>query len=568
MRRFSPILLIIILAFLVRVIGLNFGLPFTYHDDEPVIVNYALSYGMGDFSPRTFYVPPLLSYLLFFEYGILYLIGLLFGFFRNINGFGYLFLNNPTIFYLIGRFTFGVLPGCAAVFFLYLLGKRVFNKPIGIIAAFFLAINFLHVRNSHYIYFDIPLTLFLIILFIKSVDLIRTNSVRDYLSTGLLIGVVTGIKYFGPMLGVFLAAVLVHNLIFYRNKTPGNLRKISLLILVSMVSFFLLNPYAFLQYGKFLKAVAKISVSSQDTWFHLKVSLAGSLGLRMLFCGLLGLGMAIIKKNKPAALLAVFVLSYYLIITMKSQAAERYVMPMVPVLLLFAAYLTHSISESMKSRVMKKGALVAVSLLLVFPSAHKVFLADRLFLRDDTRTQAYHWIKENIPPRSTMALDALRSWFPRLEKTKKQLAQVYEDSRDITFQRAEGALDFKKKLMLSNPGYPENTYILYYMRASTIRGFHSVYPDMLIEFDGLIQRGVDYVVVSSSILGDERYHPFVKRLRENSILLRSFSPYLSGIKRIKPEEETTLPAAAFSMKELKARRAFGPYIEIYQLNKR
>ena len=70
MKRLLPLALIISVAFLVRLTGINFGLPFAYHDDEPIIVNYALAYGTGDFNPHVFKMSPFLSYLLFFLYGI------------------------------------------------------------------------------------------------------------------------------------------------------------------------------------------------------------------------------------------------------------------------------------------------------------------------------------------------------------------------------------------------------------------------------------------------------------------------------------------------------------------
>lgn len=566
MKRFLLLALIISIAFSVRTIGLNFGLPFAYHDDEPIIVNYALSYGTGDFSPRTFNIPPLLSYLLYFEYGIFYLIGLLLGIFSNINDFGYLFLNNPTAFYLIGRFTYGVLPGTLSVFFLYLLGKKVFNKQVGLIAAFFLAVNFLHVRDSHYIYFDIPLTMFLIILFAKSADLIRTNALSDYVWMGILTGIVTAIKYFGLLLAPFLTAVLVHNFFVYRDKPLQTLSRAGTLILVSAATFFILNPYVLLQYQRFLRTFTHIPASPQDIWFHLKVSLLGSLGLPMLCCSLFGIFAAAVRKNKVSWLLSVFVASYYFIIMLRSQRAERYVMPLVPLLLLFAGYLIHILTEHITQPLGKKAVLILISCLLVALPSYKIFLTDRLFLMPDTRTQAYHWIKGNIPSSSAIAMDAVSSWFPRLEKDKKQVRQIYDYSRDITFEGPKQSLDFKKQLILSNPRYPKKTYFLYYMRESRIRGFHSVYPDIPIDFDELIRRNIEYVVISSILCG-ERHQEFARRLKARSEFLQSFSPYLKGVKRIKPEEDTALPAAAFSLKELKARKSFGPYIEVYKIIK-
>ena len=83
MNRKSLILLaIIFLGISMRIIGIDFGLPFLLHNDEPVVVNYALAYGTGDFNPHFFKVPPLLSYMLFFLYGVFFLTGKMIGYFQ------------------------------------------------------------------------------------------------------------------------------------------------------------------------------------------------------------------------------------------------------------------------------------------------------------------------------------------------------------------------------------------------------------------------------------------------------------------------------------------------------
>ena len=66
---------ILLLGAVLRLAGIDFGLPFIYHNDERVIVNYALAFGNWDFNPHYFRLPPLLSYILFFVYGLYYLMG-------------------------------------------------------------------------------------------------------------------------------------------------------------------------------------------------------------------------------------------------------------------------------------------------------------------------------------------------------------------------------------------------------------------------------------------------------------------------------------------------------------
>src|SRR3989338_5696232 len=94
-------------GFILRLVGVQFGLPDIYHADEPIIVNHAVQYGSWDFNPHFFWIPPLTSYLLFIAYGFYFLFGVVVGWFSSLEDFKVLFLADPTSFYLIARGLFG-----------------------------------------------------------------------------------------------------------------------------------------------------------------------------------------------------------------------------------------------------------------------------------------------------------------------------------------------------------------------------------------------------------------------------------------------------------------------------
>ena len=129
---------------------------------------------------------------------------------------------------------------------------------------------------------------------------------------------------------------------------------------------------------------------------------------------------------------------------------------------------------------------------------------------------------------------------------------------------SDKALHRKKEMLLSNPDYPEDTYYIYYLRDTRLRGFHGVYPDVLVDISELARRKMEYVIVSN-MLGRKDHREFMDELRKRAELVKSFSPYLPGVDRVRPAENTGLPAAAFSAREIRDRRSFGPYIEIYKV---
>ena len=110
---------IIALALLLRVWGLGFGLPYVYHQDEAIVVNHALAIGAEGWNTRTYLPPQFSSYALFIVYALFFLAGRVSGLFHNATDFAVMFLKDPTVFYLIGRFFLGAAFGTATIFILH-----------------------------------------------------------------------------------------------------------------------------------------------------------------------------------------------------------------------------------------------------------------------------------------------------------------------------------------------------------------------------------------------------------------------------------------------------------------
>jgi hypothetical protein len=137
--------LILIVAFILRIWGINFGLPHIYHTDEWFEVKRALKLGAGVFEFERVKKGGYF-YLLFMEYGVYFVILKIFGIIKSSDEFLFKIFQDPTPIWLIGRVTTAII-GTINVFILYLLGKRAFSKGVGIFAGFFLAIHFIHVQS-------------------------------------------------------------------------------------------------------------------------------------------------------------------------------------------------------------------------------------------------------------------------------------------------------------------------------------------------------------------------------------------------------------------------------------
>jgi len=97
----SLLIAVIMLAAILRLYGIRFGIPFTYHVDEPTYVSAALNVGAGRIGRQL--NPPVLSNLLFLEYGIYYVVERISENITSIAEFENLYRANPSIFFLLGR---------------------------------------------------------------------------------------------------------------------------------------------------------------------------------------------------------------------------------------------------------------------------------------------------------------------------------------------------------------------------------------------------------------------------------------------------------------------------------
>ena len=568
-RTYLTLFIIILVGIALRLYGINFGLPFLLHNDESIIVNYALSYGKGDLNPHFFYLPPLLSYVLFFFYGVFYVGGLLAGVFHNVGEFGTLFLNDPTVFYLIGRVLFGLIPGVISIYLIYSLAKRCFSRLTGLLSAFFLSVNFLHVRDSHYVYGDIPLTMVILMYFIVLYDMFKSEKARSYVYAGLLLGVGISIKYNAAFLAVPTLLVMLTNLIFYRRHSFLEFIKKGLILTgASFLAFFITNPFMFLEMETVLHEFRHALMMNLGVWFHLNISILGSMGILMLIASGVGMAVALLRRKVFPAILIVYAFLYYLILTRSSQPNPRYIFPILPVLLMFAAYFVDVVVSRFRKGSWKVAVGTGLVIVLVFYSCLKVYYVDKLFAEEDTRALAYQWVVDNIPAGSVIALDSTGPAYPSLRKTKQQIKENLQTYTARKFPKPEGALEYKIKLLLENPEEDENAYRLYYIKPKVGRKvFFGAYPEVPADLESIKASGIEYVIVSPMLERLDKYGELLIDLEENGTLVEEITPYKSGDVLLK-YKTIREPAAVFELRELRDRERYGPSFKIYRIKKK
>lgn len=544
---------VFLFGFVLRLWGVSFGLPYLYHADEPIVVNHALAFGSGDFNPHFFKIPPLVSYLLFGCYGFYFLILKVFGFIANADQFFDLFLRDPSSYYLLARIIFGTMLGSFAILELHYLVKKHFSQESALISALLLATAFIHVRDSHYIYLDIPLICVLIPAFSVVLGIIKEATWSRYVLFGALCGLAISVKYNGFF--IMVPFLFVH---LSQYKSLG-FKKWFINLLSAGVScvfiFILTNPFSIIDKPTFLKEIVQQGHAESFTGLthHFMYSLLGGIGPILLIISIFALIWALFRKDRRYGSLAIFMVTYYIVLVFKGQPYDRYVLPIIPFVFILASEFLIYFKNRFR---INKIVLTAILAAMVLPSLYKIILMDKIFSEKDIRTVALEWTQKEIPADERIALDSpffLPKLKPSLEQLSLKLIKAQKTGSDIQIRRL-------KKLMENGIGDPR--YNLYFLSTNKDPDFLMNEPKVGYDMDELKRLNIRYVFFVQN--GDDSKKQFLEMLKSKAKLVARFTPYKNS-KISQPIDQLPLTGGSFLFKDLYERQRNGQIIEVYKL---
>lgn len=418
------LIFILIVAFVIRVWGSSFGLPYNYHFDEQFYVNTALALGDGVLNNPP-YNPTGLSNILFPQFAAYYLVGKIIGEFSSPQVFEAVFRTDPTIFYLLARLTVIVF-GAATILALFLLGRASSNSKVGLLAAGFLAVNFLSVRDSHYSVPDIPMVFFVVLAVGLAANGLRHTRRWNIYLAGLAGGLAVAMKWTGfPV----IAAVMWASVSLEHKVHSGIIGKlVNRTVIVSLLAFvigfalsspqILINPTPYVELALNLSQVGNgdnLSLTSSavlNKWLFYGESLYYGGGIILIPLGIVGvmrrLKLAVKARDPMSILLLSFPLFYVIIIiAVTNNRFIRYVLPLVPFLALFGAEAILVLWTRLRQvRWGRPLVILMVLAAIVLPLTNSI-QHDLILTREDTRTLANEWIEASIPEGSEIAVDWL-----------------------------------------------------------------------------------------------------------------------------------------------------------------
>jgi 4-amino-4-deoxy-L-arabinose transferase-like glycosyltransferase len=428
--------IILVLAAMLRFVGLGSGIPFNIGVDEPEIMDRAVRMmRTGDFNPHFFDYPSLYFYVQLAVACLRFLAGATSGEWTSLDQV------ESADFYLWGRAVTALL-GTLTVFLVYAIGMR-WGTRYAALAAGLMAVMPLHVRESHYVLTDVPATFFVTLTLLLTLRASERERAADFAWAGAGAGLAAATKYPGA-LAILLPLIAVWMTL---GAKPSRLLASAAVVAGAAVAFLIAAPYTLLDLPAFLNGYAHLAgyyspkplgEPAAVTYFkHLSRSMAWPASTLVITGLVLGTVRAIRGPGRVRwTLTIVFPLVYFYFLSGQTLVYGRYLLPLVPfVCLLAAAGAVSGVSLLRRfdiPRTVRTAIIAAVTIAAVLPPAWQSLDFMRNLTRTSTVEQAHAWLVDNIPKGASIVIETQALLAPKTFNAKNvpQLVQDYRSAQE------------------------------------------------------------------------------------------------------------------------------------------
>lgn len=429
----APVVIVAGAAFL-RFTGLESGVPFNLGVDEPEIMERAVRImKTGDFNPHFFDYPGLYIYLQTFVACLRFVVGANDGMWTNLDQ------TSTANFYVWGRGVTALL-GTITVLLVHRIGMR-WDRRTAAFGAGLMAVMPLHVRESHFVLTDVPLTFFVTLTWLLTLRAHERGQLIHFCWAGVGAGLAMATKYPGA-LALVLPLVTVW---MTPGAQPSRLLAAGAVLASAGIAFLAAAPYTILDLPGFLNAygylasyyysVKGLSEPAAITYYkHLSRSI-GPLAWGLVVAGLAVHLVQIVRSPDRVrwTLTLVFPVVFFYFLSGQVLVFGRYLLPLVPFVCLMAAASTTALIDLLHrvgaSRAIRAIAVGAVCTIAIFPPARQSYGFVQTMLRTSTVELAYKWIDANVPKGSKVVIETQALRLPAPAYTATNVPQLVLDFR-------------------------------------------------------------------------------------------------------------------------------------------
>jgi hypothetical protein len=422
-------------AFVVRLVGIDFGLPYMYHWDEHYLVTPIRQFLIsGDLLPHMYCYPSAYIYLQFLFTPISYLLFILKG------GPAARAAMNPADFVLVGRSVTACVGAAAAVLVYYFAGRIWRDRLAGVIAAAVLALSPLHAMDSRYLTTDVPMATAAFLGFFLLSLYLEKRSTKVLVWAGAAFGAAVAFKYNAAFfVAAAVAVVAVNDRSWRRPLALGG---------AAVLGFLVLMPGMILENAVFRRDVHFISTEYFVTGYekvpvtfiyipYIRQLWLYTMTPAPLLCAAAGLAVLLYRGRWRAAPFLILPAAYVVFLAVPRVYFNRGLEPVLPYACLLAglgaAVFLRSIKRKLKPAVAGAAAAAFLVLLFVRPAALTAREA-AVLTREDRRTAAKEWFEAEAPWPACVAKEA-RNSMPQVQGGQTETPPIDADKYDVrTYQ--------------------------------------------------------------------------------------------------------------------------------------
>lgn len=403
----AALVAIVAVAAVLRFWALGSGIPYAIGVDEPQVMNRSLAMmRTGTFNPGFFDYPAFYMYLQLLVACVRFLVGAMRGEWISLGDV------SLTDFLLWGRAVTAIF-GTLTVLVVYRIGLR-WSVRHALLAAGLMAVMPLHVRESHFVLTDVPVTFFVALTCLLALRAHERPELTAFVYAGAAAGLAAGTKYPGGLALIFplMAAWM----------TPEARPSRGVVSLATLsacgAAFLLVAPYTLLDLPGFLEGYGRLMASytgappPEPGWQLYLKHLRRAMGWPGFVAILVGCVIAFGRATRgpgrlPWLLVLSFPLVYYWSIAGQTLIFGRYLMPLVPFVCMLAACAvisTAGLLPPFPHRRHVRMLIVAVlTAIVTVPPAVAAVGFNVRHAKLNTAALAYEWIQENLPPGTSVA---------------------------------------------------------------------------------------------------------------------------------------------------------------------
>lgn len=444
--KISILSLIFLVGLFFRLWHVDFGLPHYFHNDEPEIVELALTpaiefrdtflnLNLNKLEPNSFIYGTFPSYLLIPKLFVL----------NQINQVANLNLTKAD-FYFASRIITAILSAAIILFSGYLY-KKLFKNNFGFyLTTLLVALNWKLIVFGHFVNTDIFLTTLITGVLLFLVRFFENNKKLPLILSGVFFGLAVGTK---------ITALLSLLPIIYIFTVKKKLESLIKFLLIAFLSFAVTNPFSIIHISEFLQRIIQMQSkeggvvfsSANENPLKYIISLAFISTPFIFVTSLFGVIKLPKDKKKIHIFLIANIIIYILFFSLSKRKTDRWLLPILPITLVYASYGVVKL-KAILNKIQFKIILTVLGLTYV---AFPILLLFQ-FRSYTPKSKSYLWSKQNLPnnAKKLIITETGTSAYENLENTKVYRFNVYE-SKGAQFEKPPSLKNIDYVVVASKP---------------------------------------------------------------------------------------------------------------------